>query len=310
MKCLYEEETDMRYTLENENLKVEIDSFGAEIKSVKRKSDNFEYMWCGDKKYWGRTSPVLFPFVGAPKNKEYRYDGKTYTMGQHGFARDMEFTLEAQTEENISFVLTDTAETCENIHFILRCTLVMNCAKRGESKLDCGKHRHKRIIFSIGAHPAFNCPVHGEENKTGYGLKFGGLADTIHHHGNTPDGMAVMEDKVLALKDGCVTFTEGFFDECTYMVEGKQTGEVSLLDREGIPYVTVKFDTPLFAVWSPEGKMHLSSALNHGTEDAMPQILPAHCSSATTKTCCRRAEHSRQLIVLHICKIESAKGGS
>ena len=43
MKCLYEEETDMRYTLENENLKVEIDSFGAEIKSVKRKSDNFEY---------------------------------------------------------------------------------------------------------------------------------------------------------------------------------------------------------------------------------------------------------------------------
>ena len=55
MKCLYEEETDMRYTLENENLKVEIDSFGAEIKSVKRKSDNFEYMWCGDKKYWGRA---------------------------------------------------------------------------------------------------------------------------------------------------------------------------------------------------------------------------------------------------------------
>ena len=29
----------MRYTLENENLKVEIDSFGAEIKSVKRKSE-------------------------------------------------------------------------------------------------------------------------------------------------------------------------------------------------------------------------------------------------------------------------------
>ena len=43
MKCLYEEETDMRYTLENENLKVEIDSFGAEIKSVKRKSESSAY---------------------------------------------------------------------------------------------------------------------------------------------------------------------------------------------------------------------------------------------------------------------------
>ena len=255
MKCLYEEETDMRYTLENENLKVEIDSFGAEIKSVKRKSDNFEYMWCGDKKYWGRTSPVLFPFVGAPKNKEYRYDGKTYTMGQHGFARDMEFTLEAQTEENISFVLTDTAETCEKypFHFALHIGYEL-CKNEVKVNWTVENTDTKELYFSIGAHPAFNCPVHGEENKTGYGLKFGGLADTIHHHGNTPDGMAVMEDKVLALKDGCVTFTEGFFDECTYMVEGKQTGEVSLLDREGIPYVTVKFDTPLFAVWSPEGK--------------------------------------------------------
>ena len=128
MKCLYEEETDMRYMLENENLKVEIDSFGAEIKSVKRKSDNFEYMWCGDKST-GAEHPCIISVCRCAENKEYRYDGKTYTMGQHGFARDMEFTLEAQTEENISFVLTDTAETCENIHFILHCTLVMNCAK-------------------------------------------------------------------------------------------------------------------------------------------------------------------------------------
>ena len=91
----------MRYILENDTLRVEIESFGAEIKSVKRKADGREYMWCGDPKYWGRTSPVLFPFVGAPKNKEYRYEGRTYPMGQHGFARDMEFTLEAQEGKSI-----------------------------------------------------------------------------------------------------------------------------------------------------------------------------------------------------------------
>ena len=147
----------MRYTLENENLKVEIDSFGAEIKSVKRKSDNFEYMWCGDKKYWGRTSPVLFPFVGAPKNKEYRYDGKTYTMGQHGFARDMEFTLEAQTEENISFVLTDTAETCEKypFHFALHIGYEL-CKNEVKVNWTVENTDTKELYFSIGAHPAFN----------------------------------------------------------------------------------------------------------------------------------------------------------
>ena len=100
----------MRYTLENEILAVEIDSFGAELRSIRRKADDFEYMWQADPRYWGRTSPVLFPFVGVPKDKEYRYAGKTYPMGQHGFARDMEFTLERTEQTKIWFVLASTEE--------------------------------------------------------------------------------------------------------------------------------------------------------------------------------------------------------
>ena len=107
----------MRYVLENDTLRVEIDSFGAELKSVKRKSDDKEYMWYADKKYWGRTSPVLFPFVGNCRNKEYRYGGKTYAIGQHGFARDMEHTMESQTEDTIWFSLHSNEETMEKYPF-------------------------------------------------------------------------------------------------------------------------------------------------------------------------------------------------
>ena len=39
---------DMRYTIENEYLKCEIDLHGAEVKSFVRKSDGREMMWCGD----------------------------------------------------------------------------------------------------------------------------------------------------------------------------------------------------------------------------------------------------------------------
>ena len=95
----------MRYTLENSILKVELDSFGAEIKSVFSKTTDREYLWNGDKKYWGRTSPVLFPFVGGLQNKEYHYNGKTYPMGQHGFARDMEHSLLNQDNTSIWFEL-------------------------------------------------------------------------------------------------------------------------------------------------------------------------------------------------------------
>lgn len=35
----------MRVMLKNEQLSVEIESFGAELKSVKSREDNREYMW-------------------------------------------------------------------------------------------------------------------------------------------------------------------------------------------------------------------------------------------------------------------------
>lgn len=246
----------MRYILENDTLRVEIDSFGAEIKSVKRTADDREYMWQADPKYWGRTSPVLFPFVGAPKNKEYRYEGQTYTMGQHGFARDMEFSCESPSDGNsIWFVIENNEETYAKYPFRFRLHIGYELEKNHVRVLwKVENTDRKPIYFSIGAHPAFNCPIHGETDKVGYGLHFGHIEGNLHHHGNTADGAAVMKDEVLRLADGTVTFTPGFFDKCTYMVEGRQTDEVSLLDDAGAPYVTVRFDAPLFGIWSPEGK--------------------------------------------------------
>lgn len=245
----------MRYQLENGTLRVEIDSFGAEVRSVIRRSDGREYMWQADPAYWGRTSPVLFPFVGAPKNKQYRYEGKTYQMGQHGFARDMEFELERQSADEIWFVLESDEETYKKYPFGFKLSIGYHLTgNEVEVMWRVENTEDKPMYFSIGAHPAFRCPINGEESKAGYGLFFGGLDDELHHHGNTTDGLAVMKDQTLALKNGTVKFSEDFFDECTYMVEGKQTGEVSLLDAKGNPYVTVVFDAPLFAIWSPEGK--------------------------------------------------------
>lgn len=256
----------MRYVLENQTLRVEIDTHGAEVKSVQRKSDGREYMWQADPKYWGRTSPVLFPFVGGLRNHEYTYGGKTYQMGQHGFARDMEFYCESvdgapaegageNAQSSVWFALSSDENTRENYPFAfclhIGYELVENELKvlwRVENVDDAP------MYFSIGAHPAFLCPVHGESDKTGYGLYFGGLQNELHYHGNTADGLALADDRVLALADGRAVFTPGFFDACTYMVENRQTGEVGLFDREGNVYVTVTFDAPMFAVWSPEGK--------------------------------------------------------
>ena len=73
--------------LENEQIEVTVNIHGAELRSLKSKADGQEYLWNADAKYWGRTSPVLFPFVGGVKNKVYRHEGKEYPMNQmrHGW---------------------------------------------------------------------------------------------------------------------------------------------------------------------------------------------------------------------------------
>ena len=104
-------EVNMQVVLENEALKVTINSFGAELASIQGKATDTEYLWNADAKFWKRTAPVLFPFVGSLKNKEYHYEGKIYSMGQHGFARDMEFAVDVQTATEAWFSLRSNEET-------------------------------------------------------------------------------------------------------------------------------------------------------------------------------------------------------
>jgi len=247
----------MRYVLENDKLRVEIDSFGAELKSVKDKTTGQEYMWQADAAYWGRTSPVLFPFVGKLKNDSFLHGGQTYTMKQHGFARDMEHQLVSKTDDSIYFKLVTSNETLEKFPF----SFVLNISyelKDNEVKVlwevsnnSVDKHMH----FGIGAHPAFNCPVHGEDSKAGYQLYFAGLNELHYGINSATTGLYLNnEEYVLPLENNRAVITPEFFDKYTYIAEGNQTNEIGLEDKDGNRIVTVLFDMPLFGIWSPEGK--------------------------------------------------------
>lgn len=244
------------YFLENEEMIVKINSFGAQVLSVLDKKNYREYLWYGDSKFWGRTSPVLFPFVGSLKDKQYVCEGKSYKMGQHGFARDMEFVMTDRSDKEIFFELNATEETLEKYPFDFK--LIIGYVLTGRELKVIWKVKNNKkdtMYFSIGAHPAFLCPIHGENSKCGYKLRFDGVNE-IHHHGNdVASGLAKMEeDIVVELENGRSVITEDYFDRCTYMIEGNQTKCVGIEDRDGNRIVDVNFDTPLFAIWSPEQK--------------------------------------------------------
>src|SRR5215218_3712687 len=99
------------FHLENERLKITIDSKGAELKSVVHKQNGLEYIWGADPAFWAKTSPVLFPVVGQMKDNTYQHNGKPYHLPRHGFAREKEFTIAKQEANAMLFVLQSSEET-------------------------------------------------------------------------------------------------------------------------------------------------------------------------------------------------------
>ena len=242
------------YELKNEQIAITVDSHGAELKSLKKLADDQEYMWCGDKKYWGRTSPVLFPFVGGLKNKEYRFEGKTYSMTQHGFARDMDFELETQTESELWFTLESTEETLARYPF----PFILNLGYRLEGSTvavlwKVENPSEKQMYFSIGGHPAFNCPLTEGTKQSDYSVSFADT-DEIVSTRISEEGLATGCMDIYHLADGHLSLTSNLFDHDALVIEDHQTDTVALCRKDGTPYLTVKMEAPLFGIWSPPGK--------------------------------------------------------
>ena len=243
----------MEYHLKKEKLEATILSKGAELVSLKK--DGTEYMWCGDPAYRNRTAPILFPFVGSLNGKQYRYGGKTYHIGQHGFARDMEFDLVSESDTKLVMEVRETAETMEiyPFHFLLELSFEL-----GEDGLTVGwkvkNTDEKTMYFSIGGHPAFNCPMGGRGSQSDYALRFqkeGRPLQEIVSEMIGEGGLVTGERTTFGLEEGYLPVTPNLFDADTIVLEDGQTDEISLCDPEGKEYVCVKFPMPIVGIWTP-----------------------------------------------------------
>ena len=244
----------MQAVLENDNLKVTINHFGAELCSMIKKETGVEYMWNADEKFWKRSAPVLFPFVGSLKNGEFLYEGKSYPMGQHGFARDMEFSLVSNNGTEAWFSLSSDETTYEKYPFAF--TLELGYLLKNSTLRVIWKvinEDDKQMYFSIGGHPAFMCPLNGKGKQTDYFIEFDTNKD-LKYSKLSNNGLVYKKDNILAVNGGKMQVTENLFDEDALVVEGNQAHRISLCKPDGTPYLTVIFDAPLFGLWSPAKK--------------------------------------------------------
>ncbi|MFT4737019.1 MAG: galactose mutarotase-like enzyme [Cyclobacteriaceae bacterium] len=160
-------------TISNQVLTATINIKGAELSSLKQNSDQQEYIWQADPIHWGRHAPILFPFVGKLRNDEFKWQDRTYVMSQHGFARDMDFEIVDHQSASASFRLKSSAQTLMMYPFkfelLVHYELKYNKISVGYEVVN---KNPDEMRFSIGGHPAFNCPMTSGEKRSDYRLVF------------------------------------------------------------------------------------------------------------------------------------------
>lgn len=242
------------HILSNNNITIMVNDLGAQLTSLIKNDTNCNYLWDGKPEYWTGQSPILFPIVGKIKNNEYKYNGRTYSMKQHGFARNSEFELLSISENEIWNRLTSNDATREvypfdftlDIGYKLEDTKVIVMWKVQNTGKD-------NMYFSIGGHPAFFCPLYDKDKQSDYSIDF---------HTNNPitylllneNGYVEKTDHVLNTTNGMLRIPDNLFDNDALIIENNQTQKISLVHPDNKAYLTVTFDAPLFGLWSPAKK--------------------------------------------------------
>ena len=241
--------------LSNETLRVEVSAHGAELQSI-RKGD-VEYLWQGDSRYWGRRSPVLFPIVGSVWEARYRVDGTEYQLGQHGFARDMDFTLVCATDTEVRYRLESSDETLAKYPYPF--VLVIAYRLHGASIdviWEVKNPSDKDMYFQIGAHPAFFYPDYDSE-KSGRGFFTFDRTEGIECIRIKEKGCVDAVTKWrLEMHEGVLKLEKDTFDAIdTIMVQDSQLKRVNMFKEDGTAWLSLSFDAPVVGIWSPPGKV-------------------------------------------------------
>lgn len=153
----------MRFIIENEQLRVSVDSVGCEIVSIVGKKDGCEYLWGGNPEFWAQHAPTMFPICGRLADGKYTYRGKTYEMNLHGFARHAEFTISEKTPSSVSMTLTDDDATFASypFHFSFTITHTLD-GDTIRTQYAVENRSDAPMPYAVGGHPGFNLPLGGK----------------------------------------------------------------------------------------------------------------------------------------------------
>ncbi len=240
-------------SLSNEFLSLNVKAKGAELSSVFDKKNGVEHLWQADPEVWGRHAPVLFPIVGRLKDDRYIFEGNTYSMKQHGWARDREFEWKESGSNELSFSFRSDEESKKiypfDFEFRIRYVLAEKQVQVAYEVENTGK---RDMPFSLGAHPGFAVPMGEDGAYEDYEICFE-QKETLERHlleGGlyTGERMAVMEDSHI------LPLTKDMFDHDALVFHHPASSYVILRSRTHRREVRVSMrGFPYLGIWAKPG---------------------------------------------------------
>lgn len=238
--------------IQNEKLLVEISTLGAEVKRVYHLGHEIDYLWDSNPSFWAKSSPILFPIVGRLAKNQYLYDGKSYSLSQHGFARDLEFELVEQGSDTVWFELkaNDVTREMYPFDFVLRIGYVLEDETLAV-KWQVLNHNEEVMPFSIGAHPAFSTKLASDDEYSDYYLHFETNEGISTYLFDNETGRVYEEKEQIIDKLKLLPLSKELFEEYpTLIIENEAAITLRCYNHER--EVVVRFDGfPYVGIWSP-----------------------------------------------------------
>ena len=206
-------------------------------------------MWQKDAKFWGKSSPVLFPFVGVLKDQKFSYEGKEYNINtRHGFARDNEFVISSKGENFVEFLFESNEDTKEKYPFDFKLYLKYILEEK-ELKLEYRVENltDGEMYFSIGAHPAFNIFSKDGGNYIEFEKDEDGKALTVENAVIVDKKRDIFQGKILNFDDDTFRNDALIFEKTNsrkVWLKSKKDDKILEFDYNGFEYI---------AFWSVPG---------------------------------------------------------
>jgi len=241
----------MEYTIQNEILAVSIKQKGAELFSVIHKQNNLEYMWSGDPAFWGKTSPVLFPIVGALRQNTYLFHAIRYSLNRHGFARDVDFEVEKRAKDSIIFLLRSSAESIQRYPFLFELRMTYTLEDNIlHLTYDVKNMGNDNMYFSLGAHPAFKVPLVNGSSYGDHYLEFN-KTENAPRWPISSEGLIEKEAVPLLQDTNTLPLTKSLFENDALVLKALKSNIVSLRSHRhghGLEFDFTGF--PFLGIWA------------------------------------------------------------